>query len=273
VAASARPVPAAAWPGLAAPGVGELVGLALAVGADRSSAWAAAEEVAGCGVDRLRHTLPLLAAALADRLPVLASRHHDDATTTTCASTRPSPAPARWSSCWVPRTASTRPRPTWPRCSAPPWLARWSDEPAARRRGGGPAVLSQTRALPALAGRARAAGMPLVLAVGDPTLAEGVAPALAGGGRTVLLPSLDPDLVVLVVDADASPRRQRGATDRVVASHGARRPLVLALVGCSDAASPLTHAGRPVALLDGRPATRGTWTGVLLDALRAAADL
>ncbi len=79
---------------------------------------------------------------------------------------------------------------------------------------------------------------------------------------------LDPELVVLGVAADASARRQDAVSARLSAGSGADRPFVLALDGCAEATAPLAHAGWPIALLDGRPATVCTWSGVLLDALR-----
>ena len=247
---------AADAPALDAAAVGGLVGLALAVGADPVRATAAAQDVASSGVTRLCHALPLLATALADDLAL--DGPDDD------------PLGARAGDVVVVMGAPHRAATTAAevaRALGTSWLACWSDEP-------GPLdhmVLRDSRALPGLASRARAAGQPVVLALCDPTLGDGVVAAQAGTGRAGLLRSLDPDLVVLVVDADSSCRRQHAVTGRVdQVVRSIQRSLALALVGCDQAAAPLSHAAWPVALLDGRPATRGTWTGVLLDALRSA---
>ena len=117
--------------------------------------------------------------------------------------------------------------------------------------------------------RARREGQPLVVEVADDSLGDTVTPRRAGTGRTELIRSTSPDLVVLAVDADSSVRRQAAVTSRV-ADACDERPLLLSLVGCARASAPLVHSGWPVVLLDGRPATVGTWTGVLLDALRWA---
>ena len=73
--------------------------------------------------------------------------------------------------------------------------------------------------------------------------------------------------VVLAVDADSSRGRVRARVDAA----GASGTVHLALTGCASAEAPATAAqarvGAAVALLDGRPATPGAWTGVLLDAL------
>ncbi|WP_380163542.1 hypothetical protein [Jannaschia sp. R86511] len=243
----------------------ELVALGRLVGADPRVAAVAAAEVATSGCTSLRLALPMLATALAEEVaepdgtdlradvgdgPVLSAGAGDLVLVVG------SPGRVRRAAQDVADELGTT------------FVARWSDETGTRPRGGTPTV-GEGRRLPLMRARARREGMPLVVEVADDTLGDTVTPRRAGTGRTDLVRAVAPDLVVLAVDADSSVRRQAAVTSRVADACGSR-PLLLSLVGCARASAPLVHTGWPVVLLDGRPATVGTWTGVLLDALRWA---
>ncbi len=287
VAAAADPAPPA--PPAPAPGhlLDRLVALATVVGAGPEPARAAAEAVVASGVRTVRHALPLLAASLAEQQVGHHDHDHHDHDLTDLSDdlsddlgaddTDLAPTvPARAGDVVVVLGAPGRVDAAAADVAAQlgtSFAARWSDDPPGRRTPGAPAgeVLRESRAVAGLAGRARAQDLPAVLAVADASLAEGVPATLVGRGRAALLRALGADVVVLVVEADTPRRRQAVVVGRVTEAHGPGRPLVLSVVGCDGASAPLAHADRPVALLDGRRAGVGTWTGVVLDALRAGA--
>lgn len=137
-------------------------------------------------------------------------------------------------------------------------------EPTGRGGPEGVAELCGAGEVAAAAGRARDAGATLLLL-------RTVSPD-APDGLDDLLRLVSADALVLAVDADSSRRRVR---ERITAI-GTSCPVFLALTGCSTAGAPVTAAQvsghATVALLDGRPASVGTWTGVLLDALLSQDD-
>jgi hypothetical protein len=111
-----------------------------------------------------------------------------------------------------------------------------------------------------LAAATRAAGRdPVVVALdsGDPAWAAGIVAELA------------PDTMWTVVDATRKPADMR----RRLAALG-RPSDALAVVNAAHTASPASvwALDAPIALLDGRPATRGTWAALLIDGLAALED-
>ncbi len=84
-----------------------------------------------------------------------------------------------------------------------------------------------------------------------------------------IIAELAPDTMWTVVDATRKPADLR----RVLASLG-RPSDALAIVNATETASPASvwELDVPIALIDGRPATRGVWATLLIDGLAALED-
>jgi hypothetical protein len=91
-----------------------------------------------------------------------------------------------------------------------------------------------------------------------------------GGGcgdwERAMLAAIEPDALWALVDATRKPADTRAQLAKLGTA-----PTALVVTGATRTASPATvwELGIPVAVLDGRPATRGTWAALLIDALDA----
>jgi hypothetical protein len=122
-------------------------------------------------------------------------------------------------------------------------------------------VLADATAVEARAGAAAAAGMPLVLMLA-------VEPTLAGARRGArVVRAVGAGTVIGIRSAGHAPAAAaRWLDDLAGADTGAGR--WLALTGCADTAGAVTAAATTdVLFLDTRPAGRGTWSALLVDAL------
>jgi hypothetical protein len=87
-----------------------------------------------------------------------------------------------------------------------------------------------------------------------------------GEWEQAMLAALVPDALWALVDATRKPADTRAQLARLGSA-----PTALVVSGAARTASPATvwELDVPVAVLDGRPATRGTWAALLIDTLDA----